>query len=478
LGGLSKKAFQIQTITENSGQQRLLLDSGNLLFKREKIADGPNQERLTAEAIMTVYQKLAYDAVGVGPLDLSGGLDFIRKSSGKEFPWVSANIIDEKGQPIFKQWIRKKISSTEIVITALTARPRNPPEGIKIEKWQTILPELLTRMKAEKNDPFIIVLSSLNYEENRKITEKYPEIHLLISADQHKGNLSPQLINGCLITQTSKQGKYQGLLEINLGKKREWGADSAKLLADLQNRKGSLDWQLRRLQKKIRLTENKEKYKNTLTRISAEKEQLNEQITNLKQVIEKEQAEGIYQDKYKYRFIGLKKNLPNDTATADLLSKLNQEIRQLHKKSRTSPKTAKTTTIPHNNMVGFSLCATCHPVQTDFWKTTDHASAYATLVQNEKQLDLECLPCHLTLNMQRTRPGRMVDKRFLYFPEELQSVGCESCHGAGKQHSQSPEKFKLVRLPSKNICLACHTPDHDDNFEYENKLLKVSCPAG
>ncbi len=478
MGGLSKKAFQIQNIIKNNEQERLLLDSGNLLFKREKIADGVNQERLKAEAILEVYQKLAYDAVGVGPLDLSGGLDFLRQSSHNGFPWVSANIKDEKGQPVFKQWIRKKILSTEIIITALTAKPRKTAEGFVIEQWQTILPNLFTRINAEKKAPFIILLSSLNYEENRKITEKYPEIHLLISADQHKGNITPQLVNGCIITQTSKQGKYQGLLEINLGRERVWGKDNAKLLADLQNRKGSLDWQLRRLQKKISRTENKAKYKKTLTRISTEKDQLNERIINIKQIIKKEKAEGAYQDKYKYRFIGLKKNLPNDPITVDLLKRLNQDIRQLHKKGSATQKTGRTKIPAPNNMTGFSLCATCHPVQAEFWKTTNHASAYATLVQDEKQLDLECLPCHLTLNMKRTRLGRMVEKRLLYFPDDLQSVGCESCHGAGRQHANSPEEFKLTRVPAIGICLTCHTPDHDDNFEYEKKLIKVSCPVG
>jgi len=478
LGGLSKKAFQIHTITKNNRQERLLLDSGNLLFKREKIADGVNQERLKAEAIMAVYKKLDYDAVGVGPLDLSGGLDFLRQSSQNGFPWVSANLKDEKGKPIFKQWIRKKVLSTEIIITALTAKPRKTAEGAVIEQWQTILPDLFSRITAEKQAPFIILLSSLSNEENRKIAKKYPEIHLLISADQHKGNISPQLINGCIITQTSRQGKYQGLLEINLGKKREWGKDSAKLLADLQNRKGSLNWQLRRLQKKISLAENKEKYKKTLTRINTERAQLNKQITTLKQVIKKEKADGVYQDKYKYRFIGLKKNLPNDPETVGLLNMLNQDIRQLHKKDRANQKTGRVTISVPNNMTGFNLCATCHPVQTKFWKTTGHASAYTTLVQDEKQLDLECLPCHLTVNMQRTRPGKMVDKRLLYFPEELQSVGCESCHGAGRQHVNSPEQFKLTRIPAIGLCRTCHTPDHDDNFEYEKKLVKVSCPVG
>ncbi len=469
MGGLSKKAFQIQTLSKQNDKQKLLVDSGNLLFKRDSITDGVNQERLTADSILKIYQNLDYDAVGVGPLDLSGGVEFIRTSSNNGFPWISANIMDDNGKPIFKQWVDKKTQDTEIVITALTAAPHHVPTDIQIKKWQTILPDLLAQINKDKRDPFIVLLSNLTPQENRLIAEQYSDIHLLISADQHKGNVSPQLVNGCLLTQTAKQGKYQGVLDIILGKNRQWGHNSAKQIADLQNKLGSINWQLSRLQKKVTVAENAEKYKNTITRLTGEKETLNAQIASLEETSIKETTNGITEDQYKYRFIGLKKNLPNDPPTDEILNNLNREIRELHKKENA---------ITHDGrMTGFRVCETCHPVQTDFWKTTRHAAAYATLTQRNKNLDLECLPCHLTLDMQNANINNQPRKQLLSFPEELQSVGCESCHGAGKDHSVSPEQFKSVRLPDKNLCLTCHTSDHDDNFDYDAKLRQISCPA-
>ena len=479
MGGLSKKAFQIQTLSEQNDKQKLLVDSGNLLFKRNSITDGVNQERLTADSILKIYQNLGYDAVGVGPLDLSGGVEFLRNSSNNGFPWISANIMDDNGKPIFKQWTDKTIQATEIVITALTAAPHQVPTTIQINTWQTILPGLLAQINKEKKDPFIVLLSSLSHKENSLIAEQYSDIHLLISADRHKGNVSPQLVNGCLLTQTAKQGKFQGVLDIILGKKRQWGHNSAKQIADLQNKLGSINWQLSRLQKKVKVAENAEKYKNTITRLTGEKETLNAQIASLDETSIKETTNGATEDQYKYRFIGLKKNLPNDPPTDEILNNLNREIRQLHKKENETArqKDINNAITDDGRMTGFRVCETCHPVQTDFWKTTRHATAYATLTQNNKHLDLECLPCHLTLDMQNANINNHPRKQLLSFPEELQSVGCESCHGAGKDHSVSPEQFKLVRLPDKNLCLTCHTSDHDDNFDYDAKLRQISCPA-
>ncbi len=103
MGGLSKKVFQIKSLSTGSPDNILLLDSGNLLFKRGRIGHGPNQDRLTAKAIIQAYKDIGYDAVGVGPLDLAGGIDLLLKSQAQGFPWVSANITDSRGNPFFRQ---------------------------------------------------------------------------------------------------------------------------------------------------------------------------------------------------------------------------------------------------------------------------------------------------------------------------------------------------------------------------------------
>ena len=45
---------------------------------------------------------------------------------------------------------------------------------------------------------------------------------------------------------------------------------------------------------------------------------------------------------------------------------------------------------------GAAACATCHPAETGQWKTTPHASAYATLLSKRRQGVPGCFACHVT----------------------------------------------------------------------------------
>jgi predicted CXXCH cytochrome family protein len=66
----------------------------------------------------------------------------------------------------------------------------------------------------------------------------------------------------------------------------------------------------------------------------------------------------------------------------------------------------------------------------------------------------------------------------LSLPSVLQQVGCEICHGPGKSHAASGNPNQISRKPSAAICLRCHTADRDKNFNYENDLARIACPAG
>ena len=200
---------------------------------------------------------------------------------------------------------------------------------------------------------------------------------------------------------------------------------------------------------------------------------MNQKIGLVKETLANEKKDGVVNDQFTYRFIGLEKNMPNDQPTVEKLTLLNQKIRALHKESKQTKKMSVLT----QDMVGYQVCETCHEKQVDFWKTTKHSSAFTTLEVKKKQLDLDCLPCHLTINASDVNYKISPNMGYLSYPVELQSVGCESCHGKGKKHSIAPDTFTLVRLPEKTTCLVCHTPEHDDNFEYSVKVNRISCPS-
>ena len=126
---------------------------------------------------------------------------------------------------------------------------------------------------------------------------------------------------------------------------------------------------------------------------------------------------------------------------------------------------------------GWEICAQCHVAQTDFWEKTGHFSAYNTLVENEQQFNLACLPCHVTAEY-NTAKINGDDALLLSLPPVLQQVGCEICHGPGKSHAASQDPAAISRLPSAAVCLRCHTPERDEDFNYDNDVERIACPAG
>ena len=479
MGGLSKKIFTIKQNSGDSPEKALLLDSGNLIFKGAIIPKGPGQERLTAKAILDVYSAIGYDAVAVGPADLAGGLSFLQDSVRDGFPWLSANLTNESEELLFQPFLHKTVQEHSIVVTAFTALPQQALPGVHSQPWEDVLPQLVQQIKTDFPGSLIVLLSSLNDKENRKIAQTLPAISLIIGADAKRGNVVPLLEQASIVTQTARQGKYQGLLEITFGNRREWGKDSKKKLSEKQNTLGSVNWQLRRLQKKIKGGVPESKYAATIQRLEKEKEALNNVIAALHLEVAEEERAGNFKDQFTYQFLALKTNVPNDNPTRLRLEQLNSDISALNeakKTNRNASPGAVTLAIPQQ-LVGFNTCASCHELQSNFWQTTRHAKAYNTLAEKKKQLDLNCLPCHMTIDIPGGKFSSLIAETLLNFPVDLQSVGCESCHGSGKKHIENPEVVRMVRTPGANVCLTCHNSEHDDDFNYQIKLMKIACPS-
>ena len=128
-----------------------------------------------------------------------------------------------------------------------------------------------------------------------------------------------------------------------------------------------------------------------------------------------------------------------------------------------------------SNMAGWQACQSCHKQQTAFWQQTAHAKAWQTLVEVKQQFNPECLLCHVTLP---TYDKETVTRQNLLtgLREEYRTIGCETCHGPAKDHTEQPDLHQPAN-PNEHTCLNCHTPERDDNFVYSEKLKKITCTA-
>jgi hypothetical protein len=171
-----------------------------------------------------------------------------------------------------------------------------------------------------------------------------------------------------------------------------------------------------------------------------------------------------------YRIIALQGFYGDHPQTAKLVDKFRGDSKPLYLAENINPppeKDAPTESRPYaypvSNFMGDPFCLSCHQLQQENWKRTGHAKAFQTLVHGQRASDHTCLPCHTTGFGEV--PG---------FPDVLENVQCESCHGPRRGHPDDGKKGPTV---SEKRCLVCHTPAKSPNFDYVSYLAKIRCPA-
>lgn len=171
-----------------------------------------------------------------------------------------------------------------------------------------------------------------------------------------------------------------------------------------------------------------------------------------------------------YQIVTLRDLYVDHPPTAKLVDQFRIDSKPLYSAERKSPSPEKdpgmqkgTYAYPISNFLGDQSCLSCHQAQYENWKKTGHGKAYQTLVREKRESDHTCLPCHTT------GFGEVSG-----FPNVLENVQCESCHGPRRGHPDDGKKGPAV---SEKQCLTCHNPAKSPNFEYAPYLAKVRCPA-
>ena len=113
-----------------------------------------------------------------------------------------------------------------------------------------------------------------------------------------------------------------------------------------------------------------------------------------------------------------------------------------------------------NSYIGSQACQECHQKEFSQWSHSSHATAFNTLRTIGREYYPECVTCHVTGSGYET--GYQIGN-----PERrhLVDVGCETCHGPGRQHVYTPLKENIRGQVPEKVCTACHTPEHSPGFD-------------
>ena len=123
LGGLARKATIIENLS-NQNINPIVLDAGDLFFKKDKIEPGITTDiaKINANIIVESFNKMGCDAFSPGSKDFASGLKFLKSLEKKSnFPFISANLVNKKGELLFQPYVINKHKGNRVAIVGLTS---------------------------------------------------------------------------------------------------------------------------------------------------------------------------------------------------------------------------------------------------------------------------------------------------------------------------------------------------------------------
>ncbi|MCI0487963.1 MAG: hypothetical protein L0229_15330, partial [Blastocatellia bacterium] len=169
------------------------------------------------------------------------------------------------------------------------------------------------------------------------------------------------------------------------------------------------------------------------------------------------------------RYVALDDAIPDDPDAVEIVTAAHNEFTEEQNRAaqKATPPTGQAASLltASSPFAGVDTCAACHVTEYDIWKKTGHSHAMQTLENKNQQFDTECVKCHVV----GFEKGGF---QSLVTTPQYANVQCESCHGPGKQHAESPAKgYGLMQTPVG--CMQCHTQPNSPDFEFKSYWEKV-----
>jgi hypothetical protein len=194
------------------------------LNEDEELSESVEQSaKIKAETIAEIYKHIGIDAVNVGELDLVLGVDFLKELQKKyDLPFVSANLVDDKGAPIFQRYVIKKVNDKNIGIfgiigdtSEMVSKVNDITKGTvsiqdPLQAAESIVKELTGKVD------YVIALTHQAMNRNWVIARRVKGIDLVVGGHDKQKTKDPSDADGTLIVESGEKGQYLGILEVTM----------------------------------------------------------------------------------------------------------------------------------------------------------------------------------------------------------------------------------------------------------------------
>lgn len=472
LGGLQYAFGYIENDSEP--RNRLVVEPGSFLFPEK---DGPywpkdnaewEQARDRAKLLHTRFAALGPALVsGIGPTDVVSP-DGVKPLSTFEMPRVSANVTVPEGAvapaphrvvELKDHGITWKVGVTSVVDPTL-------PDAAGLGTIADPLTAAKSAVASMKKDgaQFTVVLAqghrafgeSLAGDGVDLVVVGIPE-----GAERERVGSPASKVRGTYVLEPGTQ--LQTVTELVVSIDPKTGSVPTISGWDVPPPKSTVKAELARVQERLaKFKADPEADAGFIANLEAERTRLQAQLEG--------KAEGPAQGVFDQVKVTCK--LPVDPGAKDALAAYDKRVADQNKTRFTGVKTPEPAA-GKAGYVGVEACSDCHDEAVEFWENTPHASAYETLVVDNKQFDLSCVGCHVT-GFRRPGGAEVVEN------EGLVDVQCEVCHGPGSLHAEDGgDDLSLIELevPAELCATECHTQEHSDTFDYEAYLRDIVGPG-
>ncbi len=226
LGGMDRRGACLTKL--RTSWQVVAVEGGDFVG-----GDG-RQDELKARALLRMLGSLRYDAIGVGEKELGLGLERLMSlATASRVPFVSANIADAAGNPLFRSHVTVQRGTTgrrlTVAITSLLTPAAIEEAAVPTGEFTVTEPaRAVSNVVRQTPAAHVrVLLFHGRLQEASKLARRVAGVHIILYAHGPDVPEPPIRAGGALLVYAGNRGKYLGLAD--LGRRDGKGA-SPRLL--------------------------------------------------------------------------------------------------------------------------------------------------------------------------------------------------------------------------------------------------------